>query len=93
LADVIMRSVDIEKDLSIWTGVLGARVNDGPVTQPPCGSTMPITGFPARRPHILAIKYAVEDVNLLVRNWYALSDLQVAHAAWLRAGNKKWTTF
>src|SRR5687768_9160727 len=28
LADVMMRSVDIEKDLSIWTGVLGARVSD-----------------------------------------------------------------
>ncbi len=25
LADMILRSVDIEKDLSIWTGVLGAR--------------------------------------------------------------------
>ena len=28
LADVIMRSVDIEKDLSIWSGVLGAQVSD-----------------------------------------------------------------
>ena len=28
LADVMLRSVDIEKDLSIWTGVLGARVSD-----------------------------------------------------------------
>ena len=26
LADVMLRSVDIEKDLSIWSGVLGARV-------------------------------------------------------------------
>src|SRR5205823_2836593 len=28
LAGVIMRSVDIDKDLSIWTGVLGAHVSD-----------------------------------------------------------------
>ena len=28
LADVILRSVDVEKDLSIWSGVLGAQVSD-----------------------------------------------------------------
>jgi len=28
LADVIVRSTDIEKDLSIWSGVLGAHVSD-----------------------------------------------------------------
>jgi 2,3-dihydroxy-p-cumate/2,3-dihydroxybenzoate 3,4-dioxygenase len=81
LADVIMRSVDIEKDLSIWTGVLGASVSDW------AGDAAylrfdhahhRIVLFPARRPGVLAVEYAVEDVNLLMRNWYALRDLQVA---------------
>ncbi len=40
--------------------------------------------FPADRPGILAVEYAVEDVNLLMRNHYVLRDLQVAGRA--RAG-------
>ena len=33
--------------------------------------------FPAERPGILAVEYAVEDVNLLMRNYYVLQNLQV----------------
>jgi 2,3-dihydroxy-p-cumate/2,3-dihydroxybenzoate 3,4-dioxygenase len=81
LADVIMRSVDIEKDLSIWTGVLGARVSDwaGEAAYLRFDDAHHrIVLFPAARPGILAVEYAVEDVNLLMRNSYALRDLQVA---------------
>src|ERR1700730_2449072 len=81
LADVIMRSVDIEKDLSIWTGVLGASVSDWAGDAPYLRfdhAHHRFVLFPARRPGVLAVEYAVEDVNLLMRNWYALRDLQVA---------------
>ena len=81
LADVIMRSVDVEKDLSIWSGILGAEVSDW------AGNAAylrfddahhRIVLFPPRRPGILSVEYAVEDVNLLMRNYYVLRDLQVA---------------
>jgi 2,3-dihydroxy-p-cumate/2,3-dihydroxybenzoate 3,4-dioxygenase len=81
LADVILRSVDIEKDRSIWTSVLGARVSDwaGEAAYLRFDDAHHrIVLFPAARPGILAVEYAVEDVNLLMRNWYALRDLQVA---------------
>jgi 2,3-dihydroxy-p-cumate/2,3-dihydroxybenzoate 3,4-dioxygenase len=81
LADVIMRSVDIEKDLSIWSGILGAQVSDW------AGDAVylrfddahhRIVLFPAARPGVLSVEYAVEDINLLMRNYYVLRDLQVA---------------
>ncbi len=81
LADVIVRSIDIEKDLSIWSGVLGAQVSDwaGDAAYLRLDDAHHrITLFPARRPGILAVEYAVEDVNLLMRNQYVLRDLQVA---------------
>ena len=80
LADVIMRSRDVEKDLSIWTGVLGAKVSDwaGEAAYLRFDDAHHrIALFPANRPGILAIEYAVEDVNLLMRNSYALRDLQI----------------
>ena len=81
LADVIMRSVDIEKDLSIWTGVLGAQVSDwaGDAAYLRFDDAHHrIVLFPAAQPGILAVEYAVEDVNLLMRNYYVLRDLQIA---------------
>jgi 2,3-dihydroxy-p-cumate/2,3-dihydroxybenzoate 3,4-dioxygenase len=81
LSDVIVRSIDVEKDLSIWTGVLGARVSDwaGEAAYL-CFDDVHhrIALFPAARPGVLAVEYAVEDVDLLMRNAYALRDLQVA---------------
>jgi 2,3-dihydroxy-p-cumate/2,3-dihydroxybenzoate 3,4-dioxygenase len=80
LADVIMRSVDVEKDLSIWCDILGAEVSDW------AGDAVylrfdeahhRIVLYPAARPGILCVEYAVEDVNLLMRNHYVLRDLQV----------------
>jgi 2,3-dihydroxy-p-cumate/2,3-dihydroxybenzoate 3,4-dioxygenase len=73
--------VDIEKDLSIWAGVLGARVSDwaGEAAYLRFDDAHHrIVLFPAARPGILAVEYEVEDVNLLMRNSYALRDLQVA---------------
>jgi 2,3-dihydroxy-p-cumate/2,3-dihydroxybenzoate 3,4-dioxygenase len=76
-----VRSVGVEKDLSIWTGVFGARVSDWAGDAAYLrfdGAHHRIALFPAARPGILAVEYAVEDVNLLMRNAYVLRDLQVA---------------
>ncbi len=80
LADVMLRSRDVDKDLSIWTGILGAKVSDW------AGDAAylcfddahhRIALFPAARPGILSIEYAVESVDLLMRNYYVLRDLQI----------------
>ena len=81
LADVIMRSVDVEKDLSIWCGILGAEISDwaGDAAYLRFDAAHHrIVLYPADRPGILCVEYAVEDVNLLMRNHYVLRDLQVA---------------
>jgi 2,3-dihydroxy-p-cumate/2,3-dihydroxybenzoate 3,4-dioxygenase len=81
LADVIVRSTDVEKDLSIWSGVLGAQVSDwaGDAAYLRLDDAHHrIVLFPATRPGILSVEYAVEDVDLLMRNYYALRDLQIA---------------
>ena len=81
LADVILRSVDVETDVSIWCGVLGAHISDwaGDAAYLRLDDAHHrIVLFPATRPGILSVEYAVEDVNLLMRNYYVLRDLQVA---------------
>jgi 2,3-dihydroxy-p-cumate/2,3-dihydroxybenzoate 3,4-dioxygenase len=81
LADVILRSTDIEKDLSIWSGILNAQISDwaGDATYLRFDQAHHrVVLFPARKPGILSVEYAVEDVNLLMRNYYVLRDLQVA---------------
>ena len=81
LADVIIRSADIEKDLSIWCGVLGAEIGDwaGDAAYLRFDEAHHrIVVCPAAKPGILCVEYAVEDVNLLMRNYYVLRDLQVA---------------
>jgi 2,3-dihydroxy-p-cumate/2,3-dihydroxybenzoate 3,4-dioxygenase len=81
LADVILRSRDVEKDLSIWIGVLGAQISDwaGEATYLRFDDAHHrILLVPASRPGVLCVEYAVEDVNLLMRNHYVLQDLQVA---------------
>ena len=80
LADVILRSVDVEKDLSIWCGILGAEVSDWAGDAAYLrfdGAHHRIVLYPAARPGILCVEYAVEDVDLLMRNHYVLRDLQV----------------
>ena len=80
LADVILRSIDVEKDLSIWSGIFGVQVSDW------AGNAAYLRFddahhrlflCPATRPGILAVEYAVEDIHLLMRNYYVLRDLQV----------------
>lgn len=80
LSDVLIRSTNIEKDLTIWTGVFNAKVRDWAGDAAYLGfddAHHRIALFPADRPGILAVEYAVEDVNLLMRNHYVLRDLQV----------------
>jgi 2,3-dihydroxy-p-cumate/2,3-dihydroxybenzoate 3,4-dioxygenase len=81
LTDVIIRSVDVERDLSIWSGILGAQISDwaGDAAYLRFDDAHHrIVLFPAARPGILSVEYGVEDVNLLMRNYYVLRDLQVA---------------
>jgi 2,3-dihydroxy-p-cumate/2,3-dihydroxybenzoate 3,4-dioxygenase len=81
LADVIMRCVDVDKDLSIWCGILGAQVSDwvGDAAYLRFDDAHHrIVLFPAKGPGILCVEYTVEDIDLLMRNYYALRDLQVA---------------
>jgi len=81
LADVILRSVDVEKDLSIWSDILGAQVSDwaGDAAYLRFDEAHHrVVLYPAARPGILSVEYAVEDVDLLMRNYYVLPDLQVA---------------
>ncbi len=81
LADVIIRSVDLDKDLSVWSGILGAQISDwaGDAAYLRFDDAHHrIVLFPATRPGILCVEYAVEDVNLLMRNHYVLRDLQIA---------------
>jgi 2,3-dihydroxy-p-cumate/2,3-dihydroxybenzoate 3,4-dioxygenase len=81
LADVMMRSVDVDKDLSIWCGILGVQVSDwaGDAAYLRFDDAHHrIVLFPATRPGILSVEYAVEDIDLLMRNYYVLRDLQVA---------------
>jgi 2,3-dihydroxy-p-cumate/2,3-dihydroxybenzoate 3,4-dioxygenase len=81
LADVMIRSVDIDKDLSIWCGVLGAQISDwaGDAAYLRFDDAHHrIVLFPGAQGGILAVEYAVENVDLLMRNYYALRDLQVA---------------
>jgi 2,3-dihydroxy-p-cumate/2,3-dihydroxybenzoate 3,4-dioxygenase len=80
LADVILRSTDIERDLSIWCGVLNAQVSDWAGDAAYLGfddAHHRIVLYPAKRSGILAVEYAVEDVNLLMRNCYVLGDFQI----------------
>jgi 2,3-dihydroxy-p-cumate/2,3-dihydroxybenzoate 3,4-dioxygenase len=80
LSDVLIRSTDVEKDLSIWTGVFGAKVRDWAGDAAYVGfddAHHRIALFPADHPGILAVEYAVESVDLLMRNHYVLRDLQV----------------
>jgi 2,3-dihydroxy-p-cumate/2,3-dihydroxybenzoate 3,4-dioxygenase len=81
LADVMLRSVDIDKDLAIWCGVLGAQVSDwaGDAAYLRFDDAHHrIVLFPGAQGGIVAVEYAVENVDLLMRNYYALRDLQVA---------------
>lgn len=80
LDGVILRSTAIAKDEALWTEVLGARVSDwaGDASYLQIdGAHHRVTLFPSSRAGILAVEYAVEGVNLLMRNYYILQNTQV----------------
>jgi 2,3-dihydroxy-p-cumate/2,3-dihydroxybenzoate 3,4-dioxygenase len=80
LEDVIIRTTDIDKDLSIWCGVFGAKVSDWAGDAAYLrfdGAHHRIALFPAERAGILAVEYAVENVNLLMRDYYVLQNRQI----------------
>jgi 2,3-dihydroxy-p-cumate/2,3-dihydroxybenzoate 3,4-dioxygenase len=81
LQDVILRSTNLDKDMSIWCDALGFAISDfaGDAVYLRCDAAHHrIALFPAKRAGILAVEYAVEDVNLLMRNYYVLQNLQIA---------------
>ena len=80
LEDVIIRSTNVERDISIWCEVFGAKVSDwagDSVYLRFDGAHHRIVLFPAERAGILAVEYAVENVNLLMRNYYVLQNRQI----------------
>lgn len=80
LDGVMLRSTAIEQDESLWVDVLGARVSDwaGEAAYLKIdGAHHRLALFPAKKAGILAVEYAVESVNLLMRNYYVLQHTQV----------------
>jgi 2,3-dihydroxy-p-cumate/2,3-dihydroxybenzoate 3,4-dioxygenase len=80
LADVMLRSTAIAEDEALWTQLLGARVSDwaGNAAYLQIDAAHHrLALFPSTRAGVLAVEYTVEDVNLLMRNYYALQAAQV----------------
>lgn len=78
---VMLRSTAIAKDEELWTEVLGARVSDWAGSAPYLridAAHHRLALFPADRAGVLAVEYAVENVNLMMRNYYVLQNTQVA---------------
>jgi 2,3-dihydroxy-p-cumate/2,3-dihydroxybenzoate 3,4-dioxygenase len=78
---VVLRSTAVAKDEELWTEVLGARVSDWAGSAPYLridGAHHRLALFPADRAGVLAVEYAVENVNLMMRNYYVLQNSQVA---------------
>ena len=79
LSDVILRSTNVEADLAIWSA-LGAVAADwaGDAAYLRFDNAHHrVVLYPADRPGLLAVEYAVESVNLVMRNFYVLQNLQV----------------
>jgi 2,3-dihydroxy-p-cumate/2,3-dihydroxybenzoate 3,4-dioxygenase len=77
---VLLRTKDSAADEALWTELFGARVSDW------AGDTVylaiddahhRLALFPSRSGGILGVEFAVEDVNLLMRNWYYLQHSQI----------------
>ena len=81
LDGVMLRSTAIAKDEELWTEVLGARVSDWAGSAPYLridAAHHRLALFPADRAGVLAVEYTVENVNLMMRNYYVLQNTQVA---------------
>lgn len=80
LSNVLVRSTDVEKDVSLWTEIFNTSIRDWAGDTAYLGfdeAHHRMAIFPARKAGVLGIEYSVEDVNLLMRNNYALRDFQV----------------
>jgi 2,3-dihydroxy-p-cumate/2,3-dihydroxybenzoate 3,4-dioxygenase len=78
---VMLRSTAIAEDEALWTEMLGAHVSDWVGDAPYLridSAHHRLALFPAKRPGVLAVEYAVESVNLMMRNYYVLQNAQVA---------------
>jgi 2,3-dihydroxy-p-cumate/2,3-dihydroxybenzoate 3,4-dioxygenase len=78
---VVLRSTAIAEDEALWTEMLGAHVSDWVGDAPHLridSAHHRLALFPAKRPGVLAVEYAVESVNLMMRNYYVLQNAQVA---------------
>jgi 2,3-dihydroxy-p-cumate/2,3-dihydroxybenzoate 3,4-dioxygenase len=78
---IVLRSTAIAEDEALWTEMLGAHVSDWVGDAPYLridSAHHRLALFPAKRPGVLAVEYAVESVNLMMRNYYALQNAQVA---------------
>ena len=78
---VMLRSTAVAKDEELWTELLGARVSDWAGSAPYLridAAHHRLALFPADRAGVLAVEYAVENVNLMMRNYYVLQNSQVA---------------
>ena len=80
LSGVLLRTKDSDGDEALWTGRFGARVSDwaGDAVYLAIDDTHHrLALFPSRTGGILGVEFAVEDVNLLMRNWYHLQHSQI----------------
>ena len=80
LEAVALRSVDVEADQAMWIEVLGAQASDwagGSVYLALDEAHHRISLHPAATGGVLAVEYAVEDVDLLMQNSYFLQGAQV----------------
>jgi len=81
LDGVMLRSTAIKKDENLWTEVLGAQVSDWAGDAPYLkidSAHHRLALFPSKKAGILAVEYAVESVNLMMRNYYVLQNTQVS---------------
>ena len=77
---VLLRSKDTAADEAFWAEQFGARVSDwaGDVSYLALDNAHHrLALFPARTGGLLGVEFAVEDANLLMRNWYYLQHAQI----------------
>lgn len=80
LADLGLRSTDIQRDLAVWTDVLGACLRDqvGDVSYLAVdGAHHRVALYPSTRAGILYTSFAVPDLDALMRNFYLLAENRI----------------
>jgi len=80
LQGVSLRSTDLHRDLSFWTGIFDAKIQDrvGDVTYLKMdGRHHRVTLYPAKRKGILDISLDVESLDCVMQSHYFLRDRQI----------------